>query len=164
MARLQALGIEHTLYHHAPVFTVAESEHLTSTIPGLHCRNLFVRDKQERMFLVVVGNHTRVDLKNLPDVLSCGRLSFGSADRLWRTLGVRPGSVCPFAIINDVAQAVTIILDATMMQAPLVAYHPLENDKTITLTPEDLRKFIASCGHTPHIVDVSAQGEVHVAH
>ena len=168
-ARLQTLAIDYTLYNHARVFTVAESEQLTDAIPGLHCRNLFLRDKRERMFLVVAGNGTDVDLKMLPELLGCGRLSFGSPERLWRHLGVRPGSVCPFAIINDGAQQVQIVLDSHMMSMPLVAYHPLENDRTVTLTPADLRKFIASCGHTPHIVDVSARmtvarGEYNASH
>ena len=152
LARLDSLGIAHKVYRHEPVFTVAESEHLKAHIPGLHCRNLFVRDKKETMFLVVVPNDTQIDLKKLPDLLGCGRLSFGSPDRLWRYLGVRPGSVCPFAIINDKDHDVTIVLDQRMMEADLVCYHPLENNMSITITPAGLLKFIESCGHKPHIL------------
>jgi Ala-tRNA(Pro) deacylase len=154
-ARLDSLGISYKVYEHAPVFTVAESEDVTAHIPGLHCRNLFVRDKAEKMFLITVGNDTRIDLKKLQVLLGCGRLSFGSPERLWRHLGVRPGSVCPFAIINDRDMSVTAILDKAMMDAEIVNYHPMENHMTIGLTPAGLIKFIESCGHKPHIIDLS---------
>jgi Ala-tRNA(Pro) deacylase len=155
LARLQELGIGYELYHHEPVFSVAESEHLKAQIPGLHCRNLFLRDKKEKMFLVVAANETAVDLKKLEGVLGCDRLSFGSSGRLWRYLGVRPGSVCPYAIINDKGGAVSIILDQSMMAADLVDYHPMENHLTICVAPADLVKFIESTGHRAHIIDLS---------
>ena len=154
-ARLEGLGIAFTRHDHAPTFSVAESEYLKTHIPGLHCRNLFVRDKKEDMFLVVAGNDTPVDMKKLAVLLGCGRLSFGSAERLWRHLGVRPGSVCPFAIINDKEGLVEIVLDKSMMDADVVNYHPLENDKTIGLAPAGLLKFIESCGHVPRIADLA---------
>lgn len=153
--RLAALGISYELHEHQPVFTVAESAHLTAQIPGVHTRNLFVRDKKGVMFLIVAAHETPVDLKKLQGLLGCGRLSFGSADRLWQYLGVRPGSVCPFAIINDTGGAVTIMLDKDMMAAQRVNYHPLENDKTVGLAPDDLVKFIESTGHQAHILDLS---------
>jgi Ala-tRNA(Pro) deacylase len=153
-ARLDELGIKYKVHQHPPVFTVAESEHVTAHIPGVHCRNLFIRDKAEKMFLVVVANEIRIDIKKLQALLGCGRRSFGAAERLWRTLGIRPGSVCPFAIINDKACAVTVILDKSMMGADIVNYHPMENHMTIGLTPGDLLKFVESCGHKPHIIDL----------
>lgn len=154
-ARLDSLGVSYKVFEHAPVFTVAESEKVTAHIPGLHCRNLFVRDKAEKMFLVTVGNDTRIDLKKLQVLLGCGRLSFGSPERLWKYLGVRPGSVCPFAIINDRDNSVTAILDKAMMDAEIVNYHPMENHMTIGLSPAGLIKFVESCGHKPHIIDLS---------
>lgn len=156
LAFFEREGIAVALHRHAPVFTVAESTPLKKTIPGLHCRNLFLRDKKDRNYLVVAANETAIDLKKLPDVIGSGRLSFGSAERLWRYLGVRPGSVCPFAIINDRAGDVEIFLDKTMMDADLVCYHPMENHLTVGLTPSDLVRFIELCEHTPHIVDLSA--------
>jgi len=122
---LANLGIEYRLYHHQPVFTVEESLGIERDMAGAHCRNLFVRDKKETMFLVVAQNETLIDMKKLPDLLDCGRLSFGSSDRLWTYLGVRPGSVCPFAIINDKDNAVTIVLDQAMMNNQIVNYHPM---------------------------------------
>jgi Ala-tRNA(Pro) deacylase len=154
-ARLGSLGVAYDIHEHPPIFTVAEGEHLKENIPGVHCRNLFIRDKKERMFLVVVPNETKIDLKKLPALLGCDRISFGSADRLWRHLGVRPGSVCPFAIINDKNNDVQIVLDARMMEAARVNYHPLRNHLTIGLAPAGLLRFIESCGHAPRIIDLA---------
>jgi Ala-tRNA(Pro) deacylase len=152
-ARLREIGVAFEVHEHPPIFTVAEGEHLKARIPGVHCRNLFVRDKKERMFLIVLANETRVDMKTLPALLGCDRLSFGSPERLWQYLGVRPGSVCPFAIINDTRNEVEIILDAGMMRAERVNYHPLRNHLTIGLSPQGLLQFIDSCGHVPRMID-----------
>jgi Ala-tRNA(Pro) deacylase len=148
------LGINYTLFRHDPIFTVAEGEHLKKEIPGVHCRNLFLADKKKVMYLVVAANETPVDLKGLETKLGAGRLSFGSADRLWRVLGIRPGSVCPFTLVNDKDHQVNLVLDAEMMKAPIVNYHPLDNAMTIGLTPADLLKFFAHTGHAPRILDL----------
>ena len=152
---LQFLDIAYELFHHAPIFTVAEGEHLKADIPGTHCRNLFLRDKKKAMFLVVAANETAIDLKKLEKVLDCGRISFGSGDRLWENLGIRQGSVNPFCAINDTDHNVEIILDATMMAADIVNYHPMDNAQTIGLTPAGLLKFFTHTGHKPRIVDLS---------
>ena len=152
---LRGLGIAFTLHHHRAVFTVAESEAVDAQIPGTHCRNLFLRDKKKNNFLLVLQNATDVDTKKLPEVIGSDRLSFGSAERLWEYLGVRPGSVCPYAIINDKGQNVKILLDKSMMETDIVNYHPLLNTMTIGVKPADLIKFIESTGHIPHIVDLS---------
>lgn len=153
-ACFEKLGIKTKTYDHKPVFTVEEGLEIEKNIPGAHCRNLFVRDNKKKMFLIVLRNETKVDMKKLAPVIGSGRLSFGSADRLWETLGIRPGSVCPFTIINDKEQKVTLVLEAGMMEEPLVNYHPLDNAKTTGLSPDDLLKFIDFCGHTPQIIDL----------
>ncbi len=156
LRELDRLEISYSLHRHDPVFTVAESIHLKMEIPGLHCRNLFLRDKKGAFYLIVAANETKIDLRGLQARLGAQRLSFGSADDLWRLLGVRPGSVCPFAIINDKNRNnVSIVLDRVMMDAPLVNYHPMENHLTIGLSPAGLLKFVASCGHAPHIMDLN---------
>lgn len=155
MDSLRALGIDFTVHHHKAVFTVAESEAVDSQIEGTHCRNLFLRDKKKNNFLLVLQNATDVDIKKLPGIIGSDRLSFGSADRLWEYLGVRPGSVCPYAIINDTGHNVKILLDKSMMGTEIVNYHPLLNTMTISLRPADLVTFIESTGHTPHIVDLA---------
>lgn len=146
-ALLKSLNIPYSLHYHPPIFTVAEGEHLKENIPGVHCRNLFLRDKKKNTFLVVAANETAVDLKALETRLGCARLSFGSPERLWDMLGIRPGSVCPFTLVNDRTCAVKVILDQSMMNADIVNYHPLDNAMTIGLTPADLLRFIEHTGH-----------------
>lgn len=153
---LQSLDISYEIYAHRPVFTVAESEDVEQDIPGLHCRNLFLRDKKGGMFLVTAANETEINLKALAGVLGCGRLSFGSQERLWEHLGIYPGAVCPFAVINDTGHQVQVVLDALMMGAETVCYHPLDNAQTVGLSPADLLKFFAHTGHAPLSVDFSA--------
>ena len=154
LAKFEQLGISVDLHEHQAVFTVSESEKLKQDIPGLHCRNLFLRDKKKKMYLVVAANETAIDLKKLQPLIGSDRLSFGSADRLWENLGVRPGSVCPFAIINDTDNNVQIVLDDKMMHADIVCYHPMENHLTVGLKPEDLLKFIKNCAHEALILDM----------
>lgn len=155
LAALVGLGIKYQIHHHRPLFTVADGLEIERGIPGAHCRNLFLRDPKERMFLVTALNETALDLKKLAPAIGAGRLSFGSPERLMRHLGVQPGSVCPFTTINDPGQHIQIVLDATMMQKPLVNYHPLINTMTITLTPDDLLVFLSSTGHVPLILDMT---------
>ena len=156
MARLTELGIEFDLHHHKAVFTVAEAEAVERDISGTKCRNLFLRDKKKNNFLVVLENSMAVDIKKLQPLIGADKLSFGSAERLFEYLGVRPGSVCPYAIINDKNNDVKIILEKSMLEGSRVNYHPLVNTMTIGTTPADLVRFIESTGHTPHIIDLSA--------
>lgn len=153
--RLQQASIRVETYHHPAIFTVADGEDLHASIPGLHCRNLFLRDKKGAMFLVTAANETKIDIMKLQRLLGSGRLSFGSPERLWHYLGVRPGSVCPFAVINDKEKAVRMVLDDTMMTADLVAVHPLDNTMSVTIAPADLVTFLRSTGHEPDILDMS---------
>ena len=152
---LKQLDINYELHHHDAVFTVEESEGIERDIPGAHCRNLYLRDKKKRNFLITAMNETPIDLKALPAALECGRLSFGSADRLWEFLGVKPGSVCPFAVINDPEHHVQVVLDEKMMQQERVNYHPLQNTMTIGVSPGDLLKFLSHTGHPPKILDLA---------
>ena len=156
MEKLESLGIEYTLTKHEAVFTVAESEKIDSEISGTHCRNLFLRDKKKKNYLLCLQNATEVDIKKLSEILDAARLSFGSSDRLWEYLGVRPGSVCPFSIMNDTQNQVEIFLDKSMMEKEIVNFHPLLNTMTVSLKPDDLLKFIESIGRVAHIVDLTA--------
>src|ERR1044072_7896776 len=109
-ARLDQLGIAHRTVEHPPVFTVEEAKALRGNLPGHHIKNLFLRNKKEEMWLVVALEDRDIDLKRLGDVLGAGRLSFGSADRPKRSLGVAPGSVTPLSLANDEAHAVQLAL------------------------------------------------------
>lgn len=155
LVRLAALGLRAPTIRHRPVFTVEESKRERGQLPGGHCKSLFLRDRKERMFLVVALEDRRIDLKKLSDVIGAGRLSFGSADRLMRVLGVIPGSVTPFALINDRQRQVDVVLDADMMKLDPLHYHPLSNDMTTAIAPGDLLAFIAACGHQPRILDLA---------
>ena len=152
---LDSLKITYRLYEHAPIFTVAEGLEMERGMPGLHCRNLFLRDKKKTMFLISAANETKIDLKALEDLLPCERVSFGSPERLWDNLGVKPGSVCPYAIINDRQGLVTPILDAYMMRGDIINFHPLINTMTVGVTPDDLLAFFRHLGREPRIVDFS---------
>ena len=110
-ARLDQLGIAHRTAEHPPVFTVEEAKALRGNLSGHHIKNLFLRNKKEEMWLVVALEDRAIDLKRLGEALGAGRLSFGSAERLKRHLGVEPGSVTPLALINDEARAVRLVLD-----------------------------------------------------
>jgi Ala-tRNA(Pro) deacylase len=144
---------------HAPVFTVAESSQLERRLPGGHTKNLFLKDKKGALFLVVALGHAQIDLKTLHERLGCDRLSFGRPELLMEVLGVPAGSVTPFALINDKARRVTVVLDADMMRLERLNYHPLENTATTGIAREDLLAFIGACGHEPRIVAVtSAEG------
>jgi Ala-tRNA(Pro) deacylase len=143
-------------YAHPPVFTVQDGAAFKSLIPGGHTKNLFLRDKKENMFLVTALQDTAIDLKKLSDHVQAGRLSFGSADRLQRVLGVTPGSVTPLALINDHARAVQVILDAALFDQDQVSCHPLRNDRTTVLKTQDLQRFIETLGYAPRRIDFSA--------
>jgi Ala-tRNA(Pro) deacylase len=159
LARLAGLGIEAETLEHPAVFTVAESSMLERRLPGGHTKNLFLKDKKDRLFLVVALGHARIDLKTLHKKLGCERLSFGRPELLMEVLGVPPGSVTPFALINDAAHRVTVILDADMMRYERLNYHPLANTATTNIARDDLVRFIRSCGHEPRIVAVASAGE-----
>ena len=160
-ARLAELGIAQRTVEHPPVFTVEEAKALRGDLPGHHIKNLFLRNKKEEMWLVVALEDRAIDLKRLGEVLGAGRFSFGSAERLKRTLGVEPGSVTPLALINDEAHAVRLVLDRGLadggqIDAPINA-HPLVNTMTTALAPADLMRFFAATGHAPHWLDFPIQ-------
>jgi Ala-tRNA(Pro) deacylase len=153
-ARLDAIGIAHRTHTHPPVFTVAEAVALRGQLPGGHCKSLFLKDKKGGLWLVVTLEECRVDLKRLAAALAAPRFSFGNAELLYEVLGVKPGSVTPFALVNDRGHRVTIVLDRAMLGHDPLNYHPLENDRTTAISPADLLRFIAACGHTPRILDL----------
>jgi Ala-tRNA(Pro) deacylase len=150
-ARLAELGIEtHTVEHEA-LFTVAESSKLERELPGAHTKNLFLKDEDGDLFLVVAQTTTRVDLKVLARTLGAGRFSFGKPELLMEALGVPPGSVTAFAVINDGARRVRLVIDAELMRHDSINCHPLENTATTNIARDDLLRFIRSCGHEPRI-------------
>lgn len=149
--RLQELGIETTTHEHPAVFTVAESEALERDILGGHTKNLFLKDAKGRLFLVVAKSTTRIDLKALQKAIGSARLSFGKPDLLLEVLGVPPGSVTAFALMNDTGQRVSVIIDAALMDYDAINCHPLENTATTSIGRDDLLTFVRACGHEPAV-------------
>ncbi|SMH54389.1 prolyl-tRNA synthetase associated domain-containing protein [Azospirillum agricola] len=152
LARLDALGIATATHRHPPLHTVEESKALRGALPGGHCKNLFLKDRKDQLWLVVALEDARIDLNRLDKVIGSARLSFASADRLWRHLGIRPGSVSPFALVNDTERRVKVVLQRAMMAHDPLNYHPLLNDRTTAIRPDDLLRFIRACGHEPAVV------------
>jgi len=158
-ARLAELGIATQTIEHEAVFTVAQSSKLERELPGGHTKNLFLKDKKGRLFLVVALGHAHIELKTLHKQLGADRLSFAGPALLTEVLGVPAGSVTPFALINDKARRVTVILDADMMRHEQLNYHPLENTATTNIARDDLLRFIRDCGHQPRILAVAGQAD-----
>src|ERR1700726_3415697 len=142
-AFLDRLGIKHASVRHAPLFTVEQSQALRGTIPGGHTKNLFLKDKKDALFLVVASEDAVIDLKSLHRRLGAsGRFSFGSAALMREVLGIEPGSVTPFAAINDTAGRVTVRLYRAMIANEVLNYHPLDNTMTTSISREGLVKFL----------------------
>ncbi|MGD8277988.1 MAG: prolyl-tRNA synthetase associated domain-containing protein [Gemmatimonadota bacterium] len=151
--RLDGLGIRTRTVRHPPVFTVEESKALRGELPGCHTKNLFVRDKKGVMWLVVCREDRKVDLAALAGQLGIGRLSFGSAARLMRHLGVIPGAVTPFAVINDHDGAVGVAIDRGMLAEAPWNFHPLDNAMTMSIEPGDMVRFLEAESHEPRFID-----------
>jgi Ala-tRNA(Pro) deacylase len=155
-AYLDRLGIAHKTVTHPAVFTVEEARELRGAVAGGHTKNLFLRDKKGAAFLVVALENAAIELKSLHRLLGAsGRFSFGSAELMRELLGVEPGSVTPFAAINDTAGRVTVVLDAAMMAHDVLNFHPLVNTGTTTISRDGLVKFLEATGHRPRIEAVS---------
>lgn len=152
--RLSALGIAWKTIEHAPVFTVEEAAAARGALAGGHTKNLFIKDKKGGLWLVVLRENLRVDLNALAKALAAPRFSFGSAELLIATLGVEPGSVTPFALLNDRQAKVRVVLDEGMLRLSPLNFHPLRNDRTTAVAPEDLLRFVRAGGHEPTILVV----------
>lgn len=151
---LDELGIEYQTHEHDPVFTVEEAQQVSRTLSGGHSKNLFLKDKKGDVYLLVCLEDTKVDLKALRKMIGAKNLSFGKPDLLMELLGVTPGSVTPFSLINDEDAVVKVLLDAKMMEEEFLNFHPLINDKTTQISMENLKKFIHACGHEASILSL----------
>jgi Ala-tRNA(Pro) deacylase len=159
-ARLNALGIAHRTVDHPAIFTVEEGRSFKAAMPGGHSKNLFLKDKKDRLFLCIAHCDTEVDLVGYGRLAgSKGRLSFGKPDLMTATLGVIPGAVTPFALANETARAITeVAVDAALMGYESAWFHPLENTASTAIAPADLLKFIRDCRFEPRLVDMGRPG------
>ena len=151
---LQKLGLVYTIHEHAPVFTAEEALVVVGHLPGVHCKNLFLKDKADALWLVTLPDEKRADLKRLPEKIGSKRLTFGNAALLMDALGVAPGSVTALALVNDEARRVQLVLDREMMNAELINLHPMVNTATITLQKADLLRFVEALGRKPLIAEL----------
>ncbi|MGE0280126.1 MAG: prolyl-tRNA synthetase associated domain-containing protein [Rhizobiaceae bacterium] len=154
---LASNGIEAKTVTHPPLATVAESQMLRGQIAGGHTKNLFLKDKKSRYFLITVEEEAVVDLKTIHQIIGAsGRVSFGSADAMMDMLGVSPGAVTLFGVINDRDHQVTVIVDSALMEETTINAHPLVNTATTSIARADLLRFFTLSGHEPVVLKVSA--------
>jgi Ala-tRNA(Pro) deacylase len=155
-AFLDAHGVAHSTLEHEAVFRVGEGEEIKAALPGAHTKNLFLKDAKDQLWLISALDRTRIDLKSLPRTIGSARLSFGREDLLYEALGVRPGSVTLFALINDQDHRVKFVLDLAMMRHDTVNFHPLVNTATTAVSREGMMAFLEALGVRPQIVDFEA--------
>jgi Ala-tRNA(Pro) deacylase len=152
-ALLDAHGIAHKTFEHPPVFRVEDGAEIKAAMPGGHTKNLFLKDAKGDLWLVSALGETAIDLKALPAAIGSARLSFGSAERLYDALGVTPGSVTAFALINDPERNVRFVVDAALLAHDTINFHPLANDATTAVSREGFLAFLAALGREPVVVD-----------
>jgi Ala-tRNA(Pro) deacylase len=160
LRRLAALGIATTTAEHPPLRTVEDAKRLRGELAGGHVKNLFLRDKRRRFWMLTTLEDAAIDLKAMAARLGAGNFSFANAEELMRALGIEPGAVSPFAVINDFDRQVTVVLDQAMLDVTPLNFHPLRNDRTTTIASRDLLRFLDACAHPPQIVrfsEVTAQ-------
>jgi len=152
---LDELDIPTTTVEHAQVFTVEEAKRVRGQLEGGHCKSLFLRNKKGAMWLVVLSEDTVVDLRRLGEVIGASRVGFASPERLDRHLGVIPGAVTPFAVVNDEDGEVTVVLESGLLNTNPLHFHPLDNGRTTAISPDDLLRFLEATGHPPALLDTT---------
>jgi len=154
-AALDALGVRYDRHEHPAVFTAEDAAKYWDPIPGVQCKNLFLRNKKgDRHYLVVVGIEKRVDLKDLVKLVGDDRLSFGSPERLMAELGLTPGSVSPFGLIHDADASVRVLIDQDLRGADRLIFHPNINTASVVVSWADLERFLATRRNTVRIVSL----------
>lgn len=159
-AFFDAHGVDHSTLDHPPVFRVEEGLEIKKALPGGHTKNLFLKDARGQLWLISALGETAIDLKRLHTVIGSGRLSFGSEALMVETLGVTPGSVTAFGLINDADHRVRFVLDKALADSDPVNFHPLKNDATTAVSQAGFRRFLAALGVAPMIVDFKTMAVV----
>jgi Ala-tRNA(Pro) deacylase len=157
LAFLDGLGIATRTWDHPPLFTVRDSQSLRGEIPGGHTKNLFLKDRKDTFFLLTVGEDAEIDLKQVHHLIGAsGRVSFGRPEMLMELLGVIPGAVTVFGLVNDTGGRVRLFLDTALMEHETINAHPLTNEATTAISRDDLLRFAVATGHEPTILKLSA--------
>ena len=152
-AVFDAHGIAHSTLEHPAVFRVEEGQEIKAALPGAHTKNLFLKDARDQLWLISALGETRIDLKRLPATIGAAKLSFGREEILYDALGVRPGSVTLFALVNDPGHRVRVVLDRALFEHKTVNFHPLVNTATTAVSLEGMMAFLKALGIEPQIVD-----------
>ncbi|MEM9371708.1 MAG: prolyl-tRNA synthetase associated domain-containing protein [Pseudomonadota bacterium] len=155
-ALFRSHGIDWVHYTHPPLFTVEESKALRGELPGAHIKNMFLKDKKGQLWLVTCFEYRKIRIRDLEKEIGAPKASFGKPELLWEALGIRPGAVSPFGLINDPEHRVHVVLDRQLLEADPINVHPLHNEATTGLAREDFRRFFEITGHDPIIVDFDA--------
>ena len=153
LAWMASHGVDQTTHDHPAVFRVEEGLELKAMMPGAHTKNLFLKDKKQRLWLISARQDTVIDLKRTPALIGSDRLSFGNESLMWETLGVRPGSVTALGLANDTERRVTFVLDRRLWESDIVNFHPLTNTATTALTQDGFRRVMGLIGREPIVVD-----------
>ncbi len=148
--------VAYELHTHPPLFTAEDSSKFEVSIEGAHCKNLFLKDKRKKFFLISTLSAKRADLKSLSKNFENAHFSFGNAAELLALLGVIPGSVTPYGLINDQGHQVTFLLDKELMRYDLVNFHPLRNDMTVSVSTPQFLAYFEKIGRQPQIVEIPA--------
>lgn len=151
--KLDSWGIAYSTISHPPMRTVEDSKKFRDGVPGGYSKNLFLRNKKGRMWLVTLHEDRQIDLKALGELIGAGRVSFASPERLMQYLGVIPGAVTPLAVINDLSKSVQFVLDEHLLELAPLHFHPCDNSKTTTLEASGLMEFLRQTDHPPLLVD-----------
>ncbi len=151
--QLKKMGIATKMYEHEPLFTVEQADKWEASIPGGHIKNLFLKDDRGKFWLLVADAHAKIELKKVAQLIKAPKLRFADANLLMEYLGVLPGSVTPFALINDTHHAVQVILDSDLLTYDVINAHPLQNDATISINQNDFKKFLEYTGHNPIVIN-----------
>ena len=159
-ALFEAHGISFTHNEHPPLHTVEESKELRGDLPGAHVKNMFLKDKKDQLWLVTCMEYRKIRIRDLEKQIGAAKASFGKPELLWERLGIRPGAVSPFGLINDPEHKVRVVLDQQMLESDPINAHPLHNEATTTVNRADFRQFFEITGHEPIIVDFDALEEL----
>ncbi len=148
---LNKKGYDYDFHEHKALFTVEDSVKLRGKIKGSHTKNLFLKNKKDKFYLITCEENTNLNLKKISKSLDLGNLSFAREEYLLELLGIKPGSVSPFALLNNAENNVDFYLEDKLYNSDFVNFHPLTNTATITMKCEEFIEFMIENNKKIHI-------------
>lgn len=147
--------IQYTWYTHeeAPTIEIARTQWRADG--SKHCKNLFFRNhKGNKHYLVILDCEQDLNIHDLEQRLHQGKLSFASPQRMERYLGLQPGSVSPFGLINDTENHIHMFIDANLRKHEMLSFHPNDNHATVVISYNDFMKYLAEVGNSYEFIDM----------